>query len=206
MSKFKNAMVAAIIAVSAIGCSELAEDVTSYDSSTNKMPSPSAPADPAPADPAPDTTSVSDPDVDVDTDNGTVATITPEVIEDGCEAFGLVYDATNNTCVDDELETNVITMPEVTDEPEGEVYNFAVNSGPYTVTATWDWDPSVYLYRLEYTKDTSSSVNINYPSGTSWTIATFFCSGYSFTLVGVMADGSEVKSNATEYVKPSNCE
>ena len=35
-----------------------------------------------------------------------------EPIVDGCEAFGLVYDAANNTCVDDEYETNIIAEPD----------------------------------------------------------------------------------------------
>jgi hypothetical protein len=34
-----------------------------------------------------------------------------ELIEDGCEAFGLVFDAANMTCVDDESEINIINPP-----------------------------------------------------------------------------------------------
>ena len=42
-----------------------------------------------------------------------------ELIEDGCEAFGLVFDAANMTCVDDESEINIINPPvEGPTEPE----------------------------------------------------------------------------------------
>ena len=39
-----------------------------------------------------------------------------EPVKDGCEAFGLVYDAANNTCVEDDTDTNIINPP-VTEEP-----------------------------------------------------------------------------------------
>jgi hypothetical protein len=39
-----------------------------------------------------------------------------EPVVDGCEAFGLVYDAANNTCVDDEFGTNIVD-PMTPEEP-----------------------------------------------------------------------------------------
>jgi hypothetical protein len=39
-----------------------------------------------------------------------------ELVKDGCEAFGLVYDAANNTCVDDDFGTNIVD-PITPEEP-----------------------------------------------------------------------------------------
>ena len=199
MAKFKNAMVAAFIAVSAIGCGELSEDVTQYDTAVN-TPAPTAPAEPT-----------------------VIETGEPNLVEDGCEAFGLVYDAANNTCVDDELEINVIDPgPPHVEEPGdlGGVINpptvhevddiidfgFTVTPGKRKLVATWTDQPFVSSYRIERTKEGNSYSNDSYPTGTSWTYATTFCSAHSFKLIATMMDGEIIESEATDYMKPSNCE
>jgi len=203
MAKFKNAMVAAFIAVAAIGCGELSEDVTSYENSYT--PAPTAPAEPT------------EPTVTT-TEEGE-----PNLVEDGCEAFGLVYDAANNTCVDDEFEINVIDPgPPHVEEPGdlGGVINpptvhevddiidfgFTVTPGKRKLVATWTDQPNVSSYRIERTKEGNSYSNDSYPTGTSWTYATTFCSNHSFKLIATMMDGEIIESEATDYMKPTNCE
>ena len=203
MAKFKNAMVAAFIAVAAIGCGELSEDVTSYENSYT--PAPTAPAEPT------------EPTVTT-TEEGE-----PNLVEDGCEAFGLVYDAANNTCVDDEFEINVIDPgPPHVEEPGdlGGVVNpptvhevddiidfgFTVTPGKRKLVATWTDQPDVSSYRIERTKEGNSYSNDSYPTGTSWTYATTFCSNHSFKLIATMMDGEIIESAATDYMKPTNCE
>ena len=203
MAKFKNAMVAAFIAVAAIGCGELSEDVTSYENSYT--PAPTAPAEPT------------EPTVTT-TEEGE-----PNLVEDGCEAFGLVYDAANNTCVDDEFEINVIDPgPPHVEEPGdlGGVVNpptvhevddiidfgFTVTPGKRKLVATWTDQPNVSSYRIERTKEGNSYSNDSYPTGTSWTYATTFCSNHSFKLIATMMDGEIIESAATDYMKPTNCE
>ena len=200
MAKFKNAMVAAFIAVSAIGCGELSEDVTQYDTAVN-TPAPTAPAEPT-----------------------VTETGEPNLVEDGCEAFGLVYDAANNTCVDDEFEINVIDPgPPHVEEPGdlggvidpptvNEVddiiidFGFTVTPGKRKLVATWTNQPLVSSYRIERTKEGNSYSNDSYPTGTSWTYATTFCSAHSFKLIATMMDGEIIESEATDYMKPTNCE
>jgi len=200
MAKFKNAMVAAFIAVTAIGCGELSEDVTQYDTAVN-TPAPTAPAEPT-----------------------VIETGEPNLVEDGCEAFGLVYDAANNTCVDDEFEINVIDPgPPHVEEPGdlGGVLNpptvnevddiiiefgFTVTPGKRKLVATWTDQPLVSSYRIERTKEGNSYSNDSYPTGTSWTYATTFCSAHSFKLIATMMDGEIIESKATDYLKPTNCE
>ena len=199
MAKFKNAMVAAFIAVTAIGCGELSEDVTQYDTAVN-TPAPTAPAEPT-----------------------VIETGEPNLVEDGCEAFGLVYDAANNTCVDDEFEINVIDPgPPHVEEPGdlggvidpptvNEVddiidFGFTVTPGKRKLVATWTDQPFVSSYRIERTKEGNSYSNDSYPTGTSWTYATTFCSAHSFKLIATMMDGEIIESKATDYLKPTNCE
>jgi hypothetical protein len=201
MAKFKNAMVAALLAVTAIGCGELSEDVTSYTNSY--VPAPTAPAEPTVT----------------EEDEGE-----PNLVEDGCEAFGLVYDAANNTCVDDEFEINVIDPgPPHVEEPGdlggvidpptvNEVddiiieFGFTVTPGKRKLVATWTNQPLVSSYRIERTKEGNSYSNDSYPTGTSWTYATTFCSAHSFKLIATMMDGEIIESEATDFLKPTNCE
>jgi len=200
MAKFKNAMVAALLAVTAIGCGELSEDVTQYDTAVN-TPAPTAPAEPT-----------------------VIETGEPNLVEDGCEAFGLVYDAANNTCVDDEFEINVIDPgPPHVEEPGdlggvidpptvNEVddiiidFGFTVTPGKRKLVATWTDQPFVSSYRIERTKEGNSYSNDSYPTGTSWTYATTFCSAHSFKLIATMMDGEIIESEATDFLKPTNCE
>ena len=220
MTKFKNGMVAAFIAVAAIGCGVAPEEGTVAYDNTYNAPAPSAPADPT---------------VDVDT---TDTDSDAELIEDGCEAFGLVYDAANNTCVDDEYEINIITEPEVivdgceafglveengtcvnptsdllvTGTNENEYndilnpFNFTVTPGNRKLVATWITNELVSSFRIERTREGNSYANDSYPSGTEWTYASFSCSAHSFNLVATMMDGTVIESGATGYLKPTNCE
>ena len=209
-------MVAAIIAVAAIGCGVAPDEgVVSYDD--NGRNTPTAPAEPT---------------VDTDTD--------AEVIEDGCEAFGLVYDAANNTCVDDEEEINIIAPPveeptvivdgceafglieengtcvePPTEEPEFETavwtpdFNFTVTPGPAKLVATWDANDSVSSFVLEYLAEATNyptKTKYAYPTGTEYTVGTHFCNAYTFTLVATMKDGSEVRTEPTDYLKQTYCE
>ena len=157
-----------------------------------------------------------------------------EPVKDGCEAFGLVYDAANNTCVEDDTDTNIINPP-VIEEPtiivetcEGmglveengtcveptidpieptEVFNFTVTPAQYKVIATWDADQKVSSFLVEVTQEGKPYSNDRYPTGTSWTVSTYSCtSAYSFKLVANMVDGTTVESNPSPYLKPSNCE
>jgi len=223
MTKFKNAMVAAIIAVAAIGCGVTPDEGTvAYDNSYD-APAPTAPVEPTVTDEG--------------EDEG-------ELVEDGCEAFGLVYDAANNTCVDDELEINIInppveeptepeliedgceafgmveengvcvepTIPLAGDEDENE-YNdiidplaFTVTPGKYTLVATWMTNDAVSSVRIERTREGNSYSNDTYPTGNSWTYASFSCSAHSFKLIANMFDGTTIETEATEFLKPANCE
>jgi hypothetical protein len=54
-------------------------------------------------------------DDEEETTNKTPSRSTEPVV-DGCEAFGLVYDAANNTCVDDDFGTNIVD-PITPEEP-----------------------------------------------------------------------------------------
>jgi hypothetical protein len=58
-------------------------------------------------------TSTNNSDEDETTDRPSRST---EPVVDGCEAFGLVYDAANNTCVDDDFGTNIVD-PIAPEEP-----------------------------------------------------------------------------------------
>jgi hypothetical protein len=119
----------------------------------------------------------------------------PTLIKDGCEAFGFLYDAANNTCVDDEHETNIINPPvedpnldpdPIVDEPgdlgggdnvinpptelneEDDIisnFNFTVTPGEYKLVVTWNDQPGVSSYRLERTKEGNSYTNDWYPNG-----------------------------------------
>ena len=169
-----------------------------------------------------------DPAVDADGDDDAV------LIIDNCESWGFVYDPVNNTCVEDDTDTNIINPP-VIEEPtiivetcEGmglveengtcveptidpieptEVFNFTVTPAQYQVVATWDADEKVSSYEVEITQEGKPYSNDRYPTGTSWAVSTYSCtSAYSFKLVANMVDGTTVESNPSPYLKPSNCE
>ena len=169
-----------------------------------------------------------DPAVDAEGDDDAV------LIIDNCESWGFVYDPVNNTCVEDDTDTNIINPP-VIEEPtiivetcEGmglveengtcveptidpieptEVFNFTVTPAQYKVIATWDADQKVSSYVVEITQEGKPYSNDRYPTGTSWTVSTLSCtSAYSFKLVAKMVDGTTVESNPSPYLKPSNCE
>ena len=203
MAKFKTAMVAAFIAVAAIGCGELSEDVTAYENG-EYTPAPTAPAEPTVT----------------ETDEGE-----PNLVEDGCEAFGLVYDSANNTCVDDEFEINIVDPgPPHVEEP-GDLgggiipvtvdtnelndiiidFGFTVTPGKRKLVATWTYQPFVSSYRIERTKEGNSYSNDSYPTGTDWTYATTFCSAHSFKLIATMMGGEVIESEASDFLKPTNC-
>ncbi len=218
MTKFKNAMVAALVAVAAIGCGVTPDEgVVSYDDNGRTAPAPTAPAAPT---------------VDVDTDNDTDSSDEYDIIVTNCESWGMTYDAVNNTCVDDEWDTNVIDPPSIDDEydlevdeegdlgdtPEWETgtinevddiidpFNFVVTPGKNKLVATWTTNADVSSFRIERTREGNSYSNDSYPTGTEWTYATFFCNAHSFKLVANMMDGSVVETESTVYMKPTNCE
>ncbi len=92
MAKFKTAMVAAFIAVAAIGCGISPDETVTYD---NAYSAPTAPS------------------VDDErNDEGDV-----DIIVTNCESWGMVYDAVNRVCVDEETDTNILTPG--TDEEDG---------------------------------------------------------------------------------------
>ena len=99
MRALKNTMLAAMIAVGAIGCGITPDETVTYDTAVYEAPT--APSEER-------------------YDEGTV-----DIIVTNCESWGMVYDAVNNTCVDDETEINIldpVTVPEIgteagTDKP-----------------------------------------------------------------------------------------
>ena len=174
MTKFKNAMVAAIIAVAAIGCGVAPDEgVVSYDD--NGRGTPTAPAEPT---------------VDTDTD--------AEVIEDGCEAFGLVYDEIAGECVTGIEPTEAVE--------EGEAFGFTVTPGNMHFLATWEADALVSYYTIEKWREVSSSPQETTSAETEWTFATAFCTAHSFKLVATLTDGSTVETSLLGPFKPTNCE
>ncbi|MGA1645981.1 MAG: hypothetical protein ACO4AV_13495, partial [bacterium] len=75
-------------------------------------------------------TAPADPEVPTVTD-----TNEGELVKDGCEAFGLVYDEANNTCVNDEHETNIINPPATLEDYE--YLNFTVTPGEFRVDVSF---------------------------------------------------------------------
>jgi hypothetical protein len=153
-----------------------------------------------------------------------------EPIVDGCEAFGLVFDEANNTCVDDEHEINIINPPETTDEPElphvdepgdlgggnginppvevdeVEALNFTVTPGERRVDVAFSKIEGGTSYTIERVREGSSRVDYIMPLGTNYGFLTLTCYSYSYKLVADMADGSTVETPATDFVIPTNCE
>ena len=95
MRALKNTMLAAMIAVGAIGCGISPDETVTYDTATT-----------APSAPSVD---------DERNDEGDV-----DIIVTNCESWGMVYDNINNTCVDSESDTNIldpVTEEDGTDRP-----------------------------------------------------------------------------------------
>ena len=101
MRALKNTMLAAMIAVGAIGCGITPDEQVTSDTAVYEAPTA--------------------PSVDEERyDEGNV-----DIIVTNCESWGMVYDAVNNTCVDSETDTNIldpVTAPEIgteagTDKP-----------------------------------------------------------------------------------------
>jgi len=157
----------------------------------------------------------------------------PTLIKDGCEAFGLVYDEVNNTCVDDEHETNIINPPATedpdmppphVDEPgdlgggdnnvinppatleDYEYLNFTVTPGEFRVDVSFTEIEGATSYKIERVREGSSRVDVVEVYGTTYGFLTYYCSAYSYKLVAEMADGTTVETPATDYVVPTNCE
>ena len=153
----------------------------------------------------------------------------PTLIKDGCEAFGLVYDEANNTCVDDEHEINIINPP-VTEEPEVphvdepgdlggdnvinppetledyEYLNFTVTPGERRVDVSFTKIEGATSHTIERVREGSSRVDVVEVYGTTYGFLTLYCSAYSYKLVAEMADGTTVETPATDFVAPTNCE
>ena len=156
-----------------------------------------------------------------------------EPIVDGCEAFGLVYDEVNNTCVDDEHETNIINPPATedpdmppphVDEPgdlgggdnnvinppatleDYEYLNFTVTPGERKLVATWTVDPNATSYTIEHNSVGAAYPTLSNTTGSTYTFATTFCTPKEFKLVANMTDGSTVESSTLGPFKPTNCE
>ena len=82
-----------------------------------------------------------DPAVDAERDDDAV------LIIDNCESWGFVCDSVNNTCVEDDTDTNIINPP-ITVEPteaveEGDAFGFTVTPGNRVFEATWEADALV---------------------------------------------------------------
>ena len=122
-----------------------------------------------------------DPAVDADGDDDAV------LIIDNCESWCFVYDSVNNTCVEDDTDTNIINPP-VTEEPT-------------IIVETCEG------MGLVEENGTCVEPTIDPIEPTEETVSTFNCtSTYSFKLVANMVDGTTVESNPSPYLKPSNCE
>ena len=171
-------------------------------------------------------------DDEEETTNKTPSRSTEPVV-DGCEAFGLVYDAANNTCVDDEHETNIINPPATedpdmppphVDEPgdlgggdnnvinppatleDYEYLNFTVTPGERKLVATWTVDPNATSYTIEHNSVGAAYPTLSNTTGSTYTFATTFCTPKEFKLVANMTDGSTVESSTLGPFKPTNCE
>ncbi|MFZ8920318.1 MAG: hypothetical protein ACO20P_12775 [bacterium] len=127
-----------------------------------------------------------------------------EPIVDGCEAFGLVYDEVNNTCVDDEHETNIINPPATLEDYE--YLNFTVTPGERKLVATWTVDPNATSYTIEHNSVGAAYPTLSNTTGSTYTFATTFCTPKEFKLVANMTDGSTVESSILGPFAPTNCE
>jgi len=144
-------------------------------------------------------TAPADPEVPTVTD-----TNEGELVKDGCEAFGLVYDEANNTCVNDEHETNIINPPATLEDYE--YLNFTVTPGEFRVDVSFTEIEGATSYKIERVREGSSRVDVVEVYGTTYGFLTYYCSAYSYKLVAEMADGTTVETPATDYVVPTNCE
>jgi len=127
-----------------------------------------------------------------------------EPIVDGCEAFGLVYDEVNNTCVDDEGDNNVINPPATLEDYE--YLNFTVTPGEFRVDVSFTEIEGATSYKIERVREGSSRVDVVEVYGTTYGFLTYYCSTYSYKLVANMTDGSTVESSTLGPFKPTNCE
>ncbi|MGA0377047.1 MAG: hypothetical protein ACO3N6_11875 [bacterium] len=144
-------------------------------------------------------TAPADPEVPTVTD-----TNEGELVKDGCEAFGLVYDEANNTCVNDEHETNIINPPATLEDYE--YLNFTVTPGERKLVATWTVDPNATSYTIEHNSVGAAYPTLSNTTGSTYTFATTFCTPKEFKLVANMTDGSTVESSTLGPFKPTNCE
>ncbi len=142
-------------------------------------------------------------DDEEETTNKTPSRLTEPVV-DGCEAFGLVYDAANNTCVDDEHETNIINPPATLEDYE--YLNFTVTPGEFRVDVSFTEIEGATSYKIERVREGSSRVDVVEVYGTTYGFLTYYCSTYSYKLVANMTDGSTVESSTLGPFKPTNCE
>ena len=84
MRALKNTMLAAMIAVGAIGCGITPDETVTYDNIVYNAPTA--------------------PSVDEErNDEGDV-----DIIVTNCESWGMVYDSVNGVCVDSETDTNIL--------------------------------------------------------------------------------------------------
>ena len=144
-------------------------------------------------------TAPADPEVPTVTD-----TNEGELVKDGCEAFGLVYDEANNTCVNDEHETNIINPPATLEDYE--YLNFTVTPGERKLVATWTVDPNATSYTIEHNSVGAAYPTLSNTTGSTYTFTTTFCTPKEFKLVANMTDGSTVESSTLGPFKPTNCE
>ena len=100
MTKFKMAMVASLVAVAAIGCGVTPDETVTADTAVYNAP--------------------------VDTDAGRNDEDSVDIIVTNCESWGMTYDAINNTCVDDETDTNVIAPPPEPEKPTTSCADFGL--------------------------------------------------------------------------------
>jgi hypothetical protein len=99
MRALKNTMLAAMIAVGAIGCGVTPDEQVTYDNIVYENPT-------APS---------------VDEERNDEDSV--DIIVTNCESWGMTYDAVNRVCVDSETDTNILTPGDLDDEytEEGDV-------------------------------------------------------------------------------------
>jgi len=100
MTKFKMAMVASLVAVAAIGCGVTPDETVTADTAVYNAPA------------------------DTDADRNDEDSV--DIIVTNCESWGMTYDAINNTCVDDETDTNVIAPPPEPERPTTSCADFGL--------------------------------------------------------------------------------
>ena len=145
-----------------------------------------------------------DPAVDAERDEDAV------LIIDNCESWGFVCDSVNNTCVEDDTDTNIINPP-ITVEPteaveEGDAFGFTVTPGNRVFEATWEADALVFYYTIKKWRAGGSCSQETTTAGTERTFATSFCTAHSFKLVATLTDGSTTETSLLGPFKPTNCD